>query len=138
MLNVVIVDPQDIGKNPQPPNPVHLVQPLTFAKWSTEKFIETGATMMMVLNTDAEIPVPPPELVVKITSEPAGIRKLKAMVEFVMFSLGRYRGAIEAKARLVHVMASQKRRDESLPKGWKRPENYPKWLEEQAKRQELV
>lgn len=129
MFNVVIVNPTDLGKFPQEPNKVHFVKPRALAKFVEAH--EGDGALMVILNTLTEIPAAPPENMIKITDEPRGIRVLKALVNQVFFSLGRYRMGLDAAGRAAAVAESRKEYEARTPGGHKPPANYVDWLRAQ-------
>ena len=122
MLNIVIADPTDLTGHPQKPAEVHLIQEKNLLGFLRD---HRGA-LMLVMDTTVEVPHPY-QGKIKLIDAPAIMKRL---VDFVYFSLARYRDNIHARARIVNVKAGIAEADERAPRSHKRPENYVKWLEE--------
>lgn len=122
MLNVVIVNPEDLTGHPQKPAEVYLVQEKNFLGFMRE---HRGA-LTMIFDTTVEVPHPY-QGTVKLIDAPAIMKRL---VDYVYFSLARYRDNIFARTRMANVKAGIAEADHRAPKNHKPPENYVKWLEE--------
>lgn len=119
MWNVVFSKPSDITGHPQQPGTVHFVQGSSLK--NTLARLPEGVDMVYLVDDGAQ------SRRIKGRSLADDRHDQERRMSLIWDTMERQRGNA-ARGNVAAVLASRKEYAESLPKNWKRPENYPEWL----------